>query len=164
MARGYWLLKTDAQVFSFDDLWRSPRRTTTWEGVRNYQARNLLRDSVRVGDGVLIYHSSADPTGIAGLAEVASAPFPDPSQFDPRDEHHDPRSARESPTWYAISVRATRKLDRVLTLAELRGNPALAGMGVLKKGNRLSVQPVSPAEWRAILALAGPEPSPGGFR
>ena len=161
MARGYWLLKTDAQVFSFDDLWRSPRRSTTWDGIRNYQARNLLRDSVQVGDAVLVYHSSSDPTGIAGLGEVASAPFPDPTQFDPRDEHHDPRSTREAPIWYAISVRATRKLERVLTLAELRASPALAGLGVLRRGNRLSIQPVTLAEWRAILALAGPEPPQG---
>jgi predicted RNA-binding protein with PUA-like domain len=122
--------------------------------VRNHQARNLLRDELAVGDGVLVYHSNADPPGIAGLARVVRAGFPDPSQFDPEDEHHDPKSTRERPRWYAARVQATERLARFLPLAELRATPALAGMELLRRGSRLSVQPVRPAEWRAVLALA----------
>jgi predicted RNA-binding protein with PUA-like domain len=153
--RRYWLFKTEPTTYSFEDLWGERGRTTRWEGVRNHQAKLLLRDQVAAGDGVLVYHSSADPTGVAGLAEVTHAAYPDPSQFDRSSAGFDPRSAPTSPTWLAVDVRATERLPRFLSLAELRASPALKGMALLKRGNRLSIQPVGAAEWRAIRLLAG---------
>ena len=152
---GYWLLKTDAASFSFDDLWRAPKRTTGWSGVRNYQVRNFMTQSMRVGDGALVYHSSSDPTGVAGLAEVASQAYPDPTQFDPSDEHFDPKSPRDAPRWFQVDVRATARLARFVTLAELRASKKLAGMAFLRPGSRLSITPVTPAEWREVLRLGG---------
>ncbi|MCK6448032.1 MAG: EVE domain-containing protein [Planctomycetes bacterium] len=153
--RRFWLLKSEPSVFSFDDLWNAKGRRTAWEGVRNYQARNFMRDDMRVGDGVLFYHSSADPTGVAGFAEVASAPYPDPTQFEPTSEAFDPDSDRASPTWILVDVKARERAPKFVTLDALRANPALASMGVLRRGNRLSVQPVTAAEWLAVRRLAG---------
>ena len=151
--RQYWLLKTEPTTFSFDDLWNAPKRTTFWDGVRNFQARNTLRDSMKVGDGVFIYHSSTDPTGIVGIAEVVKEGYPDPTAFDPKDSHYDPRSKRESPTWYVVDVKAIERLDPIITLDELRGVKGLEKMVLLQRGSRLSVQPVSAEEWRMIRAL-----------
>src|SRR5436190_21046965 len=142
-ARGYWLVKSEPDCFSFDDLWRAPRRTTGWDGVRNYQARNFLRDAMRVGDGVLYYHSGAEPPGVAGIARVASDAYPDPTQFDPAAEHFDPKSRRASPQWFQVDIQAVAKLARYVTLADLRGATALAKMLVLQRGQRLSVVPVT---------------------
>lgn len=153
--RRHWLVKSEPDVFSWGDLWASPKRTTCWDGVRNYQARNFLRDEMQVGDGVLFYHSSADPTAIVGVAEVVRAGYPDHTAFDPADPHHDPKSRRESPTWYMVDIRAVRPLPHPLTLGELRGIPALKGMQLLQRGSRLSVQPVREAEWNAICQLGG---------
>jgi len=155
MARRYWLLKTEPGTFSFEDLARSPDRTTCWEGVRNYQARNLLRDEVRHGDGVLFYHSNAKPPAVVGTAKVARAAYPDPFQFDRRSPYHDPGSDPDDPRWLAIDVRYDRPLPEPVTLPALRAEKALAGMALLRKGNRLSVQPVSAAEWRVVLRLGG---------
>jgi predicted RNA-binding protein with PUA-like domain len=155
-----WLLKSEPGVFSFEDLWRAPRRTTVWSGVRNYQARNLLRDELRPGDGVLFYHSSSDPTGVAGLAEVVRGGYPDPTQFDPRDPGHDPASRPEAPRWFAVDVRACARLPRFVPLAELRAERSLSEMELLRRGSRLSVQPVREAEWRRVLALGGLDPPP----
>lgn len=149
----YWLFKSEPNCFSFADLVASPRKTTGWDGVRNYQARNFLRDDVRVGDGVLFYHSSTEPLGIAGLAEVVKAGHPDPTAYDPRADHFDPKSSPESPTWYQVSIRAGTAVDPPITLAELRQNRSLAGMVLLRKGSRLSIQPVTPQEWDAIQAM-----------
>jgi predicted RNA-binding protein with PUA-like domain len=154
-ARRYWLVKSEPEVFSFDDLWNAKGRTTLWDGVRNYRARNFLRDEMAIGDGVLVYHSSADPTGIAGIAEIASAAVPDPTQFDPRDDHFDPESLRDAPRWFGVEVRATERLPRFVTLAELRAEPKLAAMAVLQRGNRLSITPVREDEWVRVRALAG---------
>jgi len=151
----YWLMKSEPDVFSFDDLWKAKKRTTLWDGVRNYQARNFMRDEMRVGDGVLYYHSNADPAGIAGIARVASEAYPDPTQFDPADPHHDPRSDPDDPRWVVVDVQAVERLPRTLTRDDLREAKGTAGMGVLKRGNRLSVMPVSAAEWRAVRKLAG---------
>jgi predicted RNA-binding protein with PUA-like domain len=153
--RRYWLVKSEPGTFSFDDLWTSPKRRTGWEGVRNHQARNFMRDAMQVGDGVLFYHSSADPTGIAGLARVASEPYPDPTQFDARSPAYDARSTRAQPTWIQVDLEATRRLPRVLTLEELRREPRLASLQVLRRGQRLSVMPVTADEWERVLALAG---------
>ena len=151
----YWLMKSEPDVFSFEDLWQAKQRTTMWDGVRNYQARNLMRDAMRIGDGVLYYHSSCPEPGVAGIAEVASESYPDPTQFDAKDSHHDPKSTREAPRWFLVDIRAVERLPAPVPLARLRGEPRLAEMGLLRRGNRLSIQPVSAAEWKAVRKLGG---------
>ena len=150
----YWLFKSEPSCFSFADLLAQPGRSTGWDGVRNYQARNYLRDEVRVGDGVLFYHSNADPPAIAGLAEVVQAAHADPTAFEPDHEHFDPRSDPDAPTWVQVTIRGVRPIDPALSLPSLRPIPELAGMELLRKGSRLSIQRVTPAEWSAVLALA----------
>src|SRR5512139_2051576 len=145
----YWLMKSEPDEFSIDDLVRAPGKTTPWFGVRNYQARNYMRDAMRVGDGVLFYHSSCEVPGIAGLAEVASAPRPDETQFDPKSPYFDPKATRASPRWVLVDVKLVRK-TRLLPLDELRSHPQLADMVILRRGNRLSVTPVTAAEWKHI--------------
>jgi predicted RNA-binding protein with PUA-like domain len=151
----HWLFKTEPETYSIDDLAAAPRRTTSWEGIRNYQARNLLRDEVRAGDLVLVYHSSADPPGVAGVAEVVGAAHPDATQFDARSESHDPAATRDAPRWVAVDVRLQRKFPRLVPLDELRSVPSLAGMDLLRRGNRLSVQPVRPEEFAEIVRRGG---------
>ncbi len=153
-ARSFWLMKSEPDECSVDDVLAMPRRTVPWSGVRNYQARNFMRDAMRVGDGVLFYHSSCAQPGIAGLGEVASAPYPDETQFDPASPYFDPKSTREAPRWVLVDVRVLRK-TRLLGIAELRGHAALADMAVLRRGNRLSITPVTPAEWRHLQVLLG---------
>lgn len=150
----YWLFKSEPTSYSFADLLAEPRRTTGWDGVRNYQAHNFLRDQVKPGDGVLFYHSSADPPCIAGIAEVVKPAHPDPTAFDPNDSHYDPKSNRANPTWFQVSIRAVRAIDPPLGLPLLSSTPALKGMELLRKGSRLSIQPVREAEWKTILGLA----------
>ncbi|HJV81733.1 EVE domain-containing protein [Noviherbaspirillum sp.] len=146
----YWLMKSEPDEVSIDDALAAPNQTVAWFGVRNYQARNFMRDAMRAGDGVLFYHSSCAEPGIAGIAEVASAPYPDETQFDPKSKYHDPKSTRENPRWMMVDVRAIRK-TRLLTLADLRALPELADMQILKRGNRLSITPITPSEWRCII-------------
>jgi predicted RNA-binding protein with PUA-like domain len=155
MAKRYWLLKTEPSVFSFDDLAKCKDRTTGWEGIRNYQARNLLRDEVKPGDGVLFYHSNADPPAVVGLARVTRAAYPDPFQFDPKSRYHDPKSDPAAPRWLTIDIAYERPLAKPVTLQRLREKKPLAGMALLRKGNRLSVQPVTADEWKTILKLGG---------
>ena len=143
----YWLMKSEPEECSIDDLVRLGR--VPWTGVRNYQARNFMRDDMRVGDGVLFYHSSCPEPGVAGLAEVACAAYPDATQFDPKSKYFDPKAARDNPRWLHVDVNLVRK-TRLLPLAEMRGMPALEGMRLLQRGNRLSITPVSAAEWRAV--------------
>jgi predicted RNA-binding protein with PUA-like domain len=145
----YWLMKSEPDECSIDDALAAPASTVPWTGVRNYQARNFMRDSMKAGDGVLFYHSSCAEPGIAGLAEVASAAYPDPTQFVRRSPYYDAASRRESPRWLLVDIRARRK-TRLIPIGELRGHPELAGMAVLRRGNRLSITPVSPAEWHFI--------------
>jgi predicted RNA-binding protein with PUA-like domain len=152
-AKRHWLVKSEPDVFSFDDLLASPRKTTGWDGVRNYQARNFMRDDMKKGDLVFFYHSSTDPAAIVGVAEVARDGYPDPSAFDSKDSHFDPKSKQDSPTWFMVDVRAVEKFKHPVTLAELRGVKGLEKMTLLQKGSRLSVQPVSPKEWDIIYAL-----------
>jgi predicted RNA-binding protein with PUA-like domain len=154
MARRYWLMKSEPAVFSIDDLRKAPRGTTFWDGVRNYQARNLLRDEIKTGDGVIFYHSSADPPAAAGTAQVVSEGAPDPTQFDPASDHHDPDAHPDDPRWYGVEIKFDSAFARPVPLDELRRTPALADMVLLRKGSRLSVQPVTHDEWKAILALA----------
>jgi predicted RNA-binding protein with PUA-like domain len=153
MARRYWLMKSEPETFSIQDLARAPKKTTGWDGVRNYQARNLLRDDMKVGDGVLFYHSSADPPGVAGTAEIARAGYPDPTQFDAKSSHHDPGAKPEQPRWFMVDVKLDEIFERPVALPTLREIPALQSMVLLRKGSRLSVQPVTADEWRAIVAL-----------
>jgi predicted RNA-binding protein with PUA-like domain len=154
-----WLVKSEPSAFSFDDLMASPKRTTAWDGVRNYQARNFMRDDMRVGDPVLFYHSDADPPAVVGLAEVASEPYPDPSQFDAASPYFDPASTPEEPRWQLVDVRACRRLPRAIPLAEIKRHPELRSMEVARRGSRLSVMPVEPRHVEVILALAEREPS-----
>ena len=145
----YWLMKSEPDECSIDDVLAAPARTTTWSGVRNYQARNFMREAMRIGDGVLFYHSSCPEPGIAGLAEVASAAYPDATQFDAKSDYYDPQSRREEPRWFNVDVRALKK-TRLIPLAELRAQKALRKMLTLRPGNRLSITPVTEAEWRYI--------------
>jgi len=145
----YWLMKSEPGDVSVDDLAAMPGATVGWYGVRNYQARNYMRDQMRPGDGVLFYHSSCAEPGVAGLAEVVGAPYPDPTQFDPKAKYYDPKATLEVPRWYQVDVRLLRK-TRLLPLAEIRAHPDLQEMRLLARGNRLSITPVTPAEWRVI--------------
>jgi predicted RNA-binding protein with PUA-like domain len=146
----YWLMKSEPDEVSIDDALAAPAQTVPWVGVRNYQARNFMRDAMRVGDGVLFYHSTCAEPGIAGIAEVASTPYPDDTQFDSSSKYHDPKSTRENPRWMVVDVKALRK-TRLLLLPELRELPELADMQILRRGNRLSITPITPSEWRFII-------------
>jgi predicted RNA-binding protein with PUA-like domain len=148
----YWLMKSEPAEASIDDLAAAPDQTLPWTGVRNYQARNFMRDAMRPGDGVLFYHSSCPQPGIAGLAEIVGQLAPDATQFDPSSRYHVPKSDPVSPRWLQIDVRLVRK-THLLTLAEMRATPGLATMTVLQRGTRLSITPVSTAEWQAVNAL-----------
>jgi predicted RNA-binding protein with PUA-like domain len=148
----HWLMKSEPGECSIDDVVRAPSQTVPWVGVRNYQARNFMRDQMHVGDGVLFYHSSCPEPGIVGLCEVATPAYPDATQFDPASHYFDAKSTHEAPRWVHVDVKLVRK-TRLLPLAEMREAPALATMQVLKRGNRLSITPVTPAEWRAVLKL-----------
>jgi len=145
----YWLMKSEPDECSIDDALAAPNATVAWTGVRGYQARNFMRDAMRVGDGVLFYHSSCAEPGIVGIARVASGTRPDPTQFDPKSPYFDAASKPENPRWLLLDVQVLRK-TRLLALAELRTTPALADMVVLRKGNRLSITPVDAAHWRLI--------------
>jgi predicted RNA-binding protein with PUA-like domain len=153
MARRYWLMKSEPEAFSIQDLSRAPKQTTSWDGVRNYQARNLLRDDIQVGDGVLFYHSSADPPGVVGTAEIVRAGYPDPTQFDARSDHFDPDARTDQPRWYVVDVKLGEAFPELVPLPVLRDTPALKDMVLLRKGSRLSVQPVTAGEWKAVVAL-----------
>jgi len=159
VARRYWLLKSEPGTFSFDDLLAAPGRTTPWDGVRNYQARNFMRDQMRPGDPVLFYHSNATPPGVVGVAEVASEPYPDPSQFDPASRYYDEASSREAPRWQLVDVRGVRALPRLVSLEAIKAHPELRSMEVARRGSRLSVTPVAPEHFACILALAEQEAS-----
>jgi predicted RNA-binding protein with PUA-like domain len=146
----YWLMKSEPDEVSIDDALAAEQHTLPWTGVRNYQARNFMRDQMQVGDGVLFYHSSCAEPGIAGIAEVASGSYPDPTQFDPSSPYYDPKSTPEAPRWLLVDVRALRK-TRLLSLPELRAHPELQEMVILRRGNRLSITPVTSAEWDVIV-------------
>lgn len=145
----YWLMKTEADCYSIDDLKRD--KTTPWNGVRNYQARNFMRDNMNIGDRVLLYHSNGNPSGIAGIGKVSSAPHPDASQFDKNDEHYDPKSKSENPTWICIDVGFVKKFKQLISLPDLKTDPTTATMMVCQKGSRLSIQPVSERHYNYII-------------
>jgi predicted RNA-binding protein with PUA-like domain len=152
MAANWWLMKSEPHEFSIDDLARDG--FTLWSGVRNYQARNFMRDSMRVGDRVLFYHSSCDVPAVVGFARIASTAFADPTQFEATSDYHDPASTPENPRWMAVRVEFERKLSRPFTLERIKAEPALADMVVAKRGSRLSIQPVDPAHAAFILGSA----------
>ena len=149
----YWLMKSEPDEFSIDDLAKAPGQTTSWFGVRNYQARNFMRDEMKVGDRAFLYHSSCPEPGIAGIVSIAAPAHPDLSQFDPKSPYYDPKSTRDAPRWLNVDVKLVEK-TRLVPLAELREHPALADMVTLRRGNRLSITPVTPAEWKAVEKLA----------
>jgi predicted RNA-binding protein with PUA-like domain len=147
----YWLMKSEPDVYSFDDLLRDKK--THWEGVRNYTARNFMRDDMKKGDVVLYYHSNAKPPHIAGIAEIEREGYPDPSQFNPKSDYYDATAKPDEPRWVLVDVKPVRKLARAVTLDELKANKKLASMGVVQKGQRLSVMPVTKAEFDEVVAM-----------
>ena len=155
MAKRYWLFKSEPNVFSYDDLVKSPKKTTYWDGVRNYQARNLLRDEIKEGDEVLYYHSRIEPMCIAGTATVVRSGYPDPTQFDKKSKYFDAKASPENPRWFVVDIQAKHKFSTPLTRDALKEMPELDGMMLLQKGSRLSVQPVESHEWKAILKQVG---------
>ncbi|MCE9589655.1 MAG: EVE domain-containing protein [Planctomycetes bacterium] len=152
MPQQHWLIKTEPTSYSIDDLKRDKR--TAWTGVRNYQARNFMRDGMKVGDTALFYHSSAEPTGVVGVARVCGAARPDPTALDPKDDHHDPKSTKQDPIWLAVDFEFVEKFAKVVALETLRTTPGLEGMQVLRRGQRLSIQPVTEEEFRIVTGLA----------
>lgn len=152
----YWLFKTEPGCFSFEDLGQRPAKTEPWDGVRNFQARNFLRDTIAVGDLVLFYHSNIAEPAVVGLAEVVRSGYPDTTALNPDGEHFDPKASPSNPIWYMVDIRRLEPLPKQVTLAAIKDNPALSEMPLVKR-SRLSIQPVAPAEWRMILAMGGVE-------
>ena len=153
----YWLMKSEPDEFSIDDLVEAPKQTTSWFGVRNYQARNYMRE-MKLGDRAFFYHSSCPQPGVAGIVEVSALAHPDVSQFDPKSDYYDPKSRREEPRWWNVDVKLVEK-TRLVSLDEMRAEPALANMITLRRGNRLSITPVTPDEWKALSRLAKRKPA-----
>lgn len=151
----YWLFKSEPDVFGIDHLASRPNQTEPWDGVRNYQARNFLRDEVKVGDQVFFYHSSCKEVGIAGIAEVVKAAYPDVSQFNPESKYYDPKATPEKPRWFSVDVKYVSKFARVLSLSRIKDCPQITELGIVKKGHRLSVMPVTDNEWQVLLDLGG---------
>jgi len=151
----YWLMKSEPDCFSIDDLAKRPKQTGMWDGVRNYQVRNMFRDQMKAGDLAFFYHSSCEVPGIYGVMEIVSGAYPDPTQFDPKQDHYDPKSKPEEPRWLLVDVKFREKLTRPVTLANLKSRAKqLAGLRVLEPGSRLSVTPVRPEHWNFILGLS----------
>ncbi len=152
----FWLMKTEPEVFSFDDLMRAPQQTTCWEGVRNYQARNMMRDGFKIGDEVLVYHSNATPSGVAGVARVVREAYPDPAAMDPCSDYFDEKSAADGQSrWVMVDIQAVAPAQKIVSLDELRKTAGLEDMLLVKRGQRLSIQPVTPAEWQIVRRLCG---------
>ncbi len=149
----YWLMKTEPDVFGIDDLEKRPNRTEHWDGIRNYQVRNMLRDDMQVGDLALMYHSSCKQPGVVGIMKITRGAYPDHSQFDPESKYYDPNSRLENPRWLMVDVSLDRRLKKLISLQELKVQPPLETMRILSRGNRLSITPVSAAQWQHILSL-----------
>lgn len=147
----YWLMKSEPDAYSIDDLKKD--KMEPWDGIRNYQVRNMIRDDMAIGDEVLFYHSSCKVPGVVGIAKIASAAYPDPVQFDRKSKYYDPKSKQDSPTWLLRDIAFTRKLNRIITLAELKDHPALVDFRLTQRGNRLSIFPVEAAHWKLVLSL-----------
>ena len=149
----YWLVKSEPDVFSIDDLAKSKDKTTHWDGVRNYQARNFMRDEMKKGDGVLFYHSNTDPMAVVGYCEVVKEGYPDHTQFDPEDRHFDPKADPANPPWIMVDIKFVKKFKNPVTLTDIKANPKLQKMRLVQRGNRLSVIPVEKKEWNEILKM-----------
>lgn len=158
MAQSYWLVKCEPSETTFDDLKERPRGVGYWRGVRNYQARNLIRDEMARGDQAFFYHSNCDEPGIAGIVEIARAGYPDPSQFEAQDRYYDEKSSPENPRWFSFDVQWKRQLKRFVPLGDLKGNGKLVDMKVVQRGQRLSIQPVTAGEWREVCRMGGVKP------
>ena len=148
-----WLMKSEPDEFGIDDLKACPKKTEPWDGVRNYQARNMMRDEMRRGDRIFFYHSNCAEPGIVGIAKVAREGYPDPTAFDPEDKHYDPKSDPDNPRWFLVDVKYVRKTKRTISLQELKLHPELEELALVRRGNRLSVMPVSDEHWDFILSL-----------
>ena len=159
-ARQYWLFKSEPEAYSIANLACEPTKTTFWDGVRNYQARNFLRDTIKLGDRVLFYHSNADPMAIVGTAEIVKSGYPDHTAFDPKDHHYDPKSNPDAPTWFMVDVRLLQVFPKPVTRDDLKACADLREMMVIRQGARLSIQPVTAAEWRVVHRLAGVNDKP----
>lgn len=153
----YWLIKSEPDEFSFDDLLECPEQTEPWTGVRNYQARNFIRDGMKIGDKILFYHSSTTVPAVVGIAKVISEPYPDPSQFDKKSDYYDKGSSRDNPRWLAVDVKAVKKLKNAVTLEQIKREPEVQTMRLVQRGNRLSVMPVTKDEFEIIIKLSGEE-------
>ena len=151
----FWLFKTEPHKFSLDDLENSPSQTTTWDGIRNYQARNYLRDAVKLDDRILFYHSSCEVPGVVGVAEVVKEAYPDHTSWDPTSDYYDPKSSPENPRWLMVDVQFRERFPKIVTLQDLKAKPSLSDMLVVKKGQRLSIQPVDEKHFEAVLRLGG---------
>ena len=154
MAIKYWLMKSEPSVFSIDDLAKEPKKTAYWDGVRNYQARNFMRDEMKKGDLVLFYHSNTEPPGVAGVCEVAKEGYPDFTAFDPESKYYDPKSSDDKPRWFMVDVKLKKKFKKFVSLAEIKENKKLQNMRLVQKGNRLSVMPVEKKEFDEIVKMA----------
>ena len=153
MSKKYWLFKSEPDEFSWGDLKKSKNNTTFWDGVRNYQARNFLRDKIKNGDGVLFYHSNADPLAVIGYCEVVKEGYPDHTQFNPDDKHFDPKADAENPTWFMVDIKLKKEFKKPVTLKDIKSNSRLKNVKLIQKGNRLSVMPISKKEWTEILKM-----------
>jgi predicted RNA-binding protein with PUA-like domain len=153
MSKNYWLMKSEPDCFGIKDLQAKPKQTDMWDGVRNYQARNMMRDEMKKGDQVFFYHSNTKPPHIAGLCEIASAAYPDPTQFDPDSQYYDPKSSKDEPRWWLVDVKFIEEFPEKLSLQALKDNPKLKDMKLVQKGSRLSVQPVTPEEWQEVMKM-----------
>ena len=153
--RKYWLFKSEPTAYSISDLVGEPDQTAEWDGIRNYQVRNLMRDEMKVGDGVFFYHSSAKPMAVMGTARIVKEAYPDPTAWDPKDKHFDPRSTPENPVWLMVDIQAEQEFSKPITLQEIKDHPILRNMMVARRGMRLSIQPVTKEEWDEIIRLGG---------
>ncbi|MDA1128187.1 MAG: EVE domain-containing protein [Chloroflexi bacterium] len=151
----YWLFKSEPSAYSFDDLMNEPDGWAEWDGVRNYQARNLMRDDMKVGDGILFYHSNAKPMSVVGIASVVREGYDDSHGLDPKDDHYDPKATKENPIWSMVDIKGERALGRPVTLDEIKLNPKLKDMLLIRKGMRLSIQPVTKEEFDEVIAMGG---------
>jgi predicted RNA-binding protein with PUA-like domain len=150
----FWLIKSEPSEFSIDDLAKSQNQTTYWDGVRNYQARNFMRDEMKIGDKVLFYHSNAEPNAVVGVCEVVREAYPDHTQFDPKHEHYDPKTDKKNPTWFMVDIKLEKKFKKHVTLEEIKVNSKLAKMRLVQRGNRLSVMPITKGEYEEILKMS----------
>lgn len=156
MSRKFWLFKSEPSEFSLNDLKKSKNQTTFWDGVRNYQTRNFLRDEINIGDGVLFYQSSTEPLAIVGFCEVVREGYPDHTQFDKNNDHFDPKADPKNPTWFMVDIKLVKEFNSPVTLEQIKANPKLKSMKLIQRGQRLSIQPVTKAEWEEILKMGDP--------